>query len=114
MIDTYNHLVIKGGFKSNPKNLRILNIVFDQIVNSSGEKVIKGPLDYENTETKTLISTLITKTGYASIFVTNSEIPSGFILEIFTPNQIDSFNIMRQLNDWFGLINGTECKMVKK
>mgnify|MGYP003341004453 CR=1 FL=1 len=114
MIETYNHLVIKGGFKSAPKNLKILNIVFDQIINSTGDMVIKPPLEYENEEQKTMTICLLTKTGYATLFVNNKEIPSGFILQFFTAKSVDGFNIMKQLNDWFGLVNGIECKMVKK
>jgi len=114
MIETYNHLVIKGSFKSTPKNLRILNIVFDQIINSTGDMVVKSPLDYENEQEKSMVICLTTKTGYATLFVNNKEIPTGFILEFFTKKSVDSFNIMRQLNDWFGLTNGVECKIVKK
>lgn len=114
MIDRYNHCVIKGSFKSAPKNLRILNIVFEQLISSIGDKIEVGPVCSENSEEKTMVSSIITSKGYANIFVINKEIPSSFLLEIFTPNQMDSFSLMKQLNDWFGLINGIECKIVKK
>ena len=103
MIKEYNHLIYKGYFKSQPKNTKILDIVFPQLLGHLQKEMIDEPKSVQNKMENTITGYVIFKKGYAVIHTELTERPYPFILDIFTPSKISIETITNQSELWFGL-----------
>lgn len=104
-IPNHLHLLVKGYLKSPPRNEKILNIFFTQLVNTVGMKVVAGPTSVYVDEpgNEGMTGTVTLATSHASIHVWDSEKPAMFQFDLYSCSEFTVKQVLKEIDDWFGL-----------
>ncbi len=123
-IPNHLHLLVKGYLKSPPKNEKILNIFFSELVRSVGMKVVAGPTSVYVSEpgNEGMTGTVTLATSHASIHVWDAEKPAMFQFDLYSCSHFTAKQVFNELDEWFGLEsayyqfidrNGSEFKEIE-
>lgn len=122
-IPNHLHLLIKGYILNPPKEEKILNNWFSELVTNVGMKVVAGPTSVYVNEpgNEGITGTVTLATSHASIHIWDAEIPSMIQFDLyscsnFTPNQVlehldKSFNL-KEAHWQFIDRNGNDFKVI--
>ena len=99
------HLLVKGYLKSPPKNEKILNIFFNELVKEVGMKVVAGPTSVYVSEpgNEGMTGTVTLATSHASIHVWDATKPSVFQFDLYSCSEFTAKQVFDELDEWFGL-----------
>ena len=99
------HLLVKGYLKSPPKNEKILNIFFNELVKEVGMKVVAGPTSVYVSEpgNEGMTGTVTLATSHASIHVWDATKPSMFQFDLYSCSEFTAKQVFDELDEWFGL-----------
>lgn len=99
------HLLVKGYLKSPPKNEKILNIFFNELVKEVGMKVVAGPTSVYVSEpgNEGMTGTVTLATSHASIHVWDATKPSMFQFDLYSCSEFTAKQVFNELDEWFGL-----------
>ena len=106
-IPNHLHLLVKGYLKSPPRNEKILNIFFTQLVNTVGMKVVAGPTSVYVDEpgNEGITGTVTLATSHASIHVWDAERPAMFQFDLYSCSTFTVKQVLKEIVVWFGLIS---------
>lgn len=104
-IPNHLHLLVKGYLKSPPKNEKILNIFFTQLVNVVGMKVVAGPTSVYVDEpgNEGITGTVTLATSHASIHVWDAEKPAMFQFDLYSCSTFTVKQVLKEIDRWFEL-----------
>lgn len=99
------HLLVKGYLKSPPKNEKILNIFFTELVNEVGMKVVAGPTSVYVSEpgNEGMTGTVTLATSHASIHVWDNQTPAMFQFDLYSCSKFTVKQVLNEIDEWFGL-----------
>jgi S-adenosylmethionine/arginine decarboxylase-like enzyme len=99
------HLLVKGYLKSPPKNEKILNTFFKQLVTRVGMKVVAGPTSVYVSEpgNEGMTGTVTLATSHASIHVWDNENPAMFQFDLYSCSAFTAKEVLDEIDLWFGL-----------
>lgn len=104
-IPNHLHLLVKGYLKTPPKNEKILNIFFTQLVRAVKMKVVAGPTSVYVSEpgNEGMTGTVTLATSHASIHVWDSTNPAMFQFDLYSCSTFTPKQVLKEINEWFGL-----------
>lgn len=104
-IPNHIHLLVKGYLKSPPKNEKILNIFFTELVREVGMKVVAGPTSVYVSEpgNEGMTGTVTLATSHASIHVWDEERPAMFQFDLYSCSNFTVKQVLNEIDEWFGL-----------
>lgn len=104
-IPNHIHLLVKGYLKSPPKNEKILNIFFTELVREVGMKVVAGPTSVYVSEpgNEGMTGTVTLATSHASIHVWDNVKPAMFQFDLYSCSEFTVKQVLSEIDEWFGL-----------
>jgi S-adenosylmethionine/arginine decarboxylase-like enzyme len=104
-VPNHLHLLVKGYLKSPPKNEKILNTFFKQLVSAVRMKVVAGPTSVYVNEpgNEGITGTVTLATSHASIHVWDAEKPAMFQFDLYSCSEFTAKEVLNEIDLWFGL-----------
>jgi len=104
-VPNHLHLLVKGYLKSPPRNEKILNTFFKQLVNRVRMKVVAGPTSVYVNEpgNEGITGTVTLATSHASIHVWDVEKPAMFQFDLYSCSEFTAKEVLNEIDLWFGL-----------
>lgn len=104
-VPNHLHLLVKGYMKTPPKNEKILNTFFKQLVDSVGMKVVAGPTSVYVNEpgNEGITGTVTLATSHSSIHVWDNQNPAMFQFDLYSCCEFSPKAVLSEIDLWFGL-----------
>lgn len=104
-IPNHLHLLIKGYINNPPKEEKILNNWFSELVTKVGMKVVAGPTSVYVYEpgNEGITGTVTLATSHASIHVWDNELPSMFQFDLYSCSNFTPEQVLQHIDESFQL-----------
>ena len=104
-VPNHLHLLVKGYLKSPPRNEKILNTFFKELVNRVRMKVVAGPTSVYVSDpgNEGITGTVTLATSHASIHVWDAQKPAMFQFDLYSCSEFTAKEVLNEIDLWFGL-----------